>query len=188
MSVGVDSEQMSLRLALTLGLCALLSAVGGDAAASRSASVAPPPPSFRPATGWIERRPTRSEQPDAFASMMIAVTAGDLAVLRPFAPFGGLERLRPRGIIMWATKIGSVARSLFPPFPHASWPLRLATFRLDRGWEGQPAPNIQQRLRAVSVRGWNLEVRVYFATQHPDTKLLAAAQAQLDRLLPPAPR
>lgn len=52
---------------------------------------------------------------------------------------------------------------------------------------GTPAPNIQQRLRAVSIHGWNLEVRLYFATQHPDKKLLAEAQAQLDRLLLPSP-
>ncbi|MFL5954352.1 MAG: hypothetical protein ACJ76I_09625 [Gaiellaceae bacterium] len=116
---------------------------------------------------------------------MIAVTTADAAVLHPFAPFVGFKRLRPRGIVIWATTIGGVATSPFPPFPRASWPLRLSAFRIDRGWEGQPAPNIQQRLRAVSVRGWNLDVRVYFATEHPDKRLLAAAQAQLDRLLPP---
>jgi hypothetical protein len=120
--------------------------------------------------------------------MMIAVTAGDRAVLRPFAPFVGFKRLRPRGMIIWTTTIGSVGTSPFPPFPRASWPLHLAAFRLDRAWEGQPAPNIQQRLLAVSVRGWNLDVRVYFATQHPDKKLLVKAQAQLRRLLPPSHR
>jgi hypothetical protein len=118
--------------------------------------------------------------------MAIAVTAGDVGVLHPFAPFVGLKRLRPRGIIMWATTLGRVATSPFPRFPRASVPLRLSAFRLNRGWEGQPAPNVQQRLRAVSVGGWNLEVRVYFATQHPDEKLLAEAQSQLDRLLLPS--
>jgi hypothetical protein len=175
---------MTFRLAFALALCAF--AVGGAAAASRSASLAPPSARFAPAAGWIVAKPTRSEQPKTFASMVIAVTANDIALLHPFAPFVGLTRLRPRGIIIWATTIGQVATSPFPPFPHASWPLRLSAFRLDRGWEGQPAPNIQQRLRAVSIRGWNLEVRLYFATQHPDTKLLAEAQAQLNRLLPPS--
>ncbi|HMI98487.1 MAG TPA: hypothetical protein VK488_01500 [Gaiellaceae bacterium] len=61
----------------------------------------------------------------------------------------------------------------------------MATFRLDRGWEGQPATNIQQRLRWVAVGGWNLDVRVYFATQHPDEALLRQAQAELDRLVFP---
>lgn len=47
--------------------------------------------------------------------------------------------------------------------------------RLDFGWEGQPAPDIQQRLRAVSVRDWNLEARVYHATQNPHRMLLDEA-------------
>jgi hypothetical protein len=175
---------MTVRVALFFALCAFAL----DAAAARAASVALPRPTFRPAPGWIVRMPTRSEQADAFASMTIAVTAGAAAVLRPFAPFLGFTRLRPRGIIIWTTTIGAVATSPFAPFPRASWPLRLSDFRLDRGWEGQPAPNIQQRLRAVSVRGWNVEVRVYFATQHPGRKLLDEAQAELDRLVPPRPR
>jgi hypothetical protein len=175
---------MTFRLALVF--CAFAFPVGGTAAASRSASLAPPSARFRPAAGWIVAKPTRSEQPDTFASMVIAVTTADIALLHPFAPFVGLKRLRPRGIIMWATTLGRVATSPFPPFPRAGWPLRLSVFRIDRGWEGQPAPNIQQRLRAVSVNGWNFEVRVYFATQQPDKKLLAQAQAQLDRLLLPS--
>jgi hypothetical protein len=175
---------MTFRLAFAFTLCSF--AVGGAAAASRSASLAPPSARFRPGAGWIVAKPTRSEQPNTFASMVIAVTADDIALLHPFAPFIGLERLRPRGIIIWATTIGQVATSPFPPFSRARWPLRLAAFRIDRDWEGQPAPNIQQRLRALSIRGWNLEVRLYFATQHPDKKLLAEAQAQLDRLLPPS--
>jgi hypothetical protein len=61
----------------------------------------------------------------------------------------------------------------------------LAGFRLDRMWEGQPAPNIQQRLRWATVAGWHLDVRVYFATQHPGKALLASAQAELNRLLLP---
>jgi hypothetical protein len=49
----------------------------------------------------------------------------------------------------------------------------------------QPAPNIQQRLRWVRIKGWQLDVRVYFATQHPSKRLLAEAQAELDRLMLP---
>ena len=50
-----------------------------------------------------------SAQPYTFASMAIAVTAADLDLLRPFTPFVGLKRLRPRGIIIWATTLGRVA-------------------------------------------------------------------------------
>jgi hypothetical protein len=36
------------------------------------------------------------------------------------------------------------------------------------------------------ANGWNLDLRVYFATQHPDQRLLERAQAELRRLrLPP---
>ena len=67
-------------------------------------------------------------------------------------------------------------------YARASWPLRLSTFRVYRGWEGQPAANVQQRVRDAAVGGWHLDVRVYFATQHPDKELLKEAQAQLNRL------
>ena len=100
-------------------------------------------------------------------------------------PFVGFKRLRPRGMLVWATTMGRVATSPFPPFPRAAWPPRLAAFRVDHGWEGQPAPDIEQRLRAIAAACWNLDVRVYFATQHPSRDLLAEAQAQLDRLLLP---
>jgi hypothetical protein len=67
-------------------------------------------------------------------------------------------------------------------FTTSRWPLRLSSFRVDHGWEGQPAANVQQRLRWVVVHGWHLDVRVYFGTQHPSKRLLAKAQAELDRL------
>jgi hypothetical protein len=114
--------------------------------------------------------------------MEVAVTARDASALQPFAPFVGFKHLRPDGIIVWATTMGHGGPTTFP---RAGWPLRLSRFRLDRGWEGQPAPNIQQRLRWVRVRGWDLDVRVYFATQRPGKRLVEKAQAELDRLLLP---
>ena len=173
---------------LVLGTCSLaLASLGGAAASTRSGSPPLPPLRFRPAPGWIVIKPGPSE-PSLTAGTVVAVTSGDAAALRPFAPFVGFKPLRPQGIIVWATNLGRVATSPFPPFPRARWPLRLSTFRLDRGWEGQPAPNIQQRLRGASVRGWNLDVRVYFATQQPSKKLIAQAQAELGRLLLPSTR
>jgi hypothetical protein len=38
----------------------------------------------------------------------------------------------------------------------------------------------------VTVGGWNLDVRVYFGTQHPSKPLLASVQAELNRLTLPA--
>jgi len=66
------------------------------------------------------------------------------------------------------------------------WPLRLSTFRVDHGWEGQPAANVQQRPKWGVVNRWDIDVRVYFATQHPDKQLLRKAQAQLNRLVLPS--
>jgi hypothetical protein len=113
----------------------------------------------------------------------MAATAPDAARLRPFALFTSLTRLRPRGIVVLAITIGRHRPSFH--FAHTRFPLRLSSFRVDHGWENQPAPNIQQRLRAVTVGGWDLDVRVYFATQHPDRALLEDAQTELNRLRVP---
>ncbi len=121
------------------------------------------------------------------APQVWGITAGsNQAALVPFAPFNGLKQLSPRGILVWATTEGRGGPTrVFTP---ARLPLRLSSFRVDRMWEGQPAQNIQQRLRWASVGGWRLDVRVYFATQHPDKALQGAAQAELDRLLLPTSR
>jgi len=172
---------------LLVCLCALAIVPGG---VSTAASPTPPSPRLRPAAGWttigsllVSLSPRRTEAA-ASRSSVVAVTAGDATRLQPFALFDSLRRLGPRGIVVLATTIGR-HRTRFH-FPHARFPLHLSRFRLDRGWEGQPAGNVQQRLRAVAVGGWDLDVRVYFATQHPDRKLLREAQAELDRLRPPA--
>jgi hypothetical protein len=169
-----------------IGACALaVTMLTGTASGSGcTGSCASPPPRFRPAPGWVLLKPDLSE-PSLSRGMVVAVTAADAPALRPFAPFAGFKRLRPQGILVWATVIGRVATSPFPPFPRGAWPPRLSAFRVDHGWEGQPASNIEQRLRAIAVACWNLDVRVYFATQHPSAELLAEAQAQLDRLLLP---
>jgi hypothetical protein len=67
-------------------------------------------------------------------------------------------------------------------FTQAGWPLHLRSFRVDHGWEGQPAANVQQRLRWAAVGGWQIDVRVYFGTQHPSKRLLRFVQAELNRL------
>jgi len=88
--------------------------------------------------------------------------------------------LTRQGILIWASNSGRGSPTrVFTP---AHWPLQLSTFRVDRGWEGQPAANVQQRLRWASVDGWHLDVRVYFGTQRPSAALRAKAQAELNRL------
>jgi hypothetical protein len=82
--------------------------------------------------------------------------------------------------VIWASTSGRGGAT--PVFTKATWPLHLSSFRVDHGWEGQPAANVQQRLRWAVVDGWHLDVRVYLGTQHPSKTLLAQTQAELDRL------
>jgi len=170
-------------LVLSLSMLALATSVG-SAAPSRSASSLLPPPTFRPAPEWLTLT-TGPTDVTGLAPQVWAITArSNLAALAPFDLFGGLRRLSREGIVIWASTAGRGAPTQV--FTRARWPLRLSTFRVDRGWEGQPAPNIQQRLRWASIGGWRLDVRVYFGTQHPGKALLAATQEELDRLLLPA--
>ena len=114
---------------------------------------------------------------------MVAVTASDVAAVRPVALFGSFKKLSRKGILVWAYTVGRDR----PSFPsRAVWPPPLASFRTDHGWEGQPAPNIEQRTWVGEVQGWDLDVRVFFATQHPAASLLARAQAEINRLTLPA--
>jgi len=143
-----------------------------------------PPPSFRPSPDWwtVTTGPTGSAQqlpPQVWAIRTIGSNVGALV---PFDLFQGLKRLSPHGIVIWALTIGP---KRLTGFPNATLPLRLKQFRVDHGWEMQPAPNIQRRLRWVRIKGWQLDVRVYFATQHPSKRLLAEAQTELDRLVLP---
>jgi hypothetical protein len=103
-----------------------------------------------------------------------------------FDLFKGLRTMSRRGILIWATTAGRGGPTT--TYPRAARRLRLSRFRVCRGWEGQPAANVQQRMRDATVHGWHLDVRVYFATQHPSRTLRVRAQAQLDRLLPPSSR
>jgi hypothetical protein len=152
------------------------------ALADSSDDAAAPALRIQPASGWVVVEPTKREQPELHGSMVIAVTAPDVAGARPFAPFTSLRRLTARGILVWVTTIGRHR----PGFDSMGWPPRLADLRVDHGWEGQPAANVQQRHAWGEANGWDMDIRVYFGTQHPDRQLLRMAQAELDRLLPPS--
>lgn len=142
-----------------------------------------PAASFRPSVGWwaVTTGPTtaRLELPPQVWAINGRRNGG---ALMPFGVFEGLKHLGRDGIVVWVTTIGPRRLS---GFADETLPLRLRDFRVDRSWEMQPAGTIQQRLRAVRVGGWQLDVRVYFGTQHPNGALLAKAQAQLNRLVLP---
>jgi len=147
-----------------------------------SATAAPPlpPPSFRPAVGWwtLSTGPTAKIAPEVWAASDRGTDQESL-----FDLFVGLKRLSSGGIVVWASDLGKGGPTSV--FTKTGWPLRLGSFRLDRSWKGQPAANVQQRVRTAAVAGWHLDVRIYFGTQHPTKATLAKAQAELDRLVLP---
>lgn len=177
---------MRLGSCLLLGLSVFAFAAGGAGASSRWSAFALPPPVFRPSPEWLTLT-TGPTDPSHLAPQAWAITArSDVGALVPFDLANGLRRLSRGGIVIQATTSGRGE----PAGVHtrARWPLRLSSFRVDRTWEGQPARNVQQRLRWAAVAGWWLDVRVYFATQEPGARLLREAQAELERLLLPGSR
>jgi hypothetical protein len=177
---------MGSRLGFTLAVCALaLALLGGAAAPSPSRSSVLAPPSFRASPAWwtISTGPSSRVE---LAPQVWAITAyrgSNVGALVPFDLFNGLRRLSRGAVLVWALTAGRGGPN--GTFTRATWPLRLSSFRVDRMWEGQPTLNVQQRLRWASVRGWRLDVRVYFATQRPGKRPLRIAQAEIDRMLLP---
>jgi hypothetical protein len=161
-------------------LAAALALATSGAAGVHARSKLVPPPTFRPSPMWITVTTGPIPEDVAPPQVWAVPSRSDQAGLGPWGFTDGLEKLEPDGIIVWASTIAR--RGSSPTFVHSRWPLRLSSFRVDHAWETQPAANIQQRLRWVTVAGWNLDVRVYFGTQHPTSTMLRAAQAELDRL------
>ena len=101
------------------------------------------------------------------------LTANDDA-LTPLGVFADFKKLDADAAFIWVITLGKTGHPY--TIKRAVWPPRLNDFRLDHSWEGQPMPRIQQRPLELSVRRWNLDVRVYFGTQHPTKATLAKAQ------------
>jgi hypothetical protein len=172
--------QLIAKLAVLAGFVLVVS----PAARGQQASTLPPP-GLRSNTTWltVTTGPTDPlrESPQVFA---ITPLRTNLSALVPFGVNGGLKVLEANAALIWATTEGKAGHPY--TFKRAAWPPRLPDFRLDHSWETQPLPRIQQRLLDVTVGGWNLDVRVYFGTQHPSKPLLASVQAELNRLTLPA--
>lgn len=130
--------------------------------------------SFSPARGWLVVRAGASNP-----SLVVAVTASDASAVHPVALFGSLKKLSRDGVLAWVDTVGR-GRSDFPAT--SRWPPQLTSFHVEHGWEGQPAANIQQRVWTGEVDGWDLDVRVFFATQRPSAAVKAVAQAEIRRL------
>jgi hypothetical protein len=167
-------------LAALVGLAVLVSAAGGERPRSTL-----PPPGIRANPAWltVTTGPTTASQ--QLPPQVFALTAGTSPdALIPFGVFDGLEKLDAIGALIWASTISKNGPFTFK---RAAWPPHLTDFRIDHGWEGQPSPRIQQRLLWVTTGPWNIDVRVYFGTQHPSRPLLASVRAELARLTAPVP-
>jgi hypothetical protein len=169
-----------VNLAVLAGLVMVASPAAADQRASTLA-----PLGLRGNAAWLSvttgpTDPLR-ESPQIFA---ITPLRTNLSALVPFGVNGGLKVLEANAALIWATTEGKEGHPY--TFRRAAWPPRLPDFRLDHSWETQPLPRIQQRLLAISAGGWNLDVRVYFGTQHPSKTLLASVQAELNRLTLPS--
>lgn len=176
---------MVSRVAHLAVLAAFVVAVS-PAAAEQEGTGTLPPPGVQGNAAWLTvttgpTDPSR-ESPQVFA---ITPLRTNLSALVPFGVNGGLKVLEANAALIWATTEGKEGHPY--TFKRAAWPPRLAAFRLDHSWETQPLPRIQQRLLDVTVGGWNIDVRVYFGSQHPSKPLLASVQAELNRLTLPTP-
>ncbi len=180
---------MNRRVGFVLAICGfvVLALLGGAATLPAASKRGPlPAPSLRPSGAWLSVT-TGSSNISNLAPSVWAITArSNLAALAPFDNFNNLRHLSRSAVYLWATTAGRGGSDA--TFKRAEWPLRLSRFRVDRSWEGQPAPNVQQRLRWAAINGWHMDIRVYYATQHPTKQLLRVAQQELNRLLLPSLR
>jgi hypothetical protein len=140
-----------------------------------------PPPRVLPNAAWltVTTGPTNSARalPQLFA---VTAKPNPPRGLVPYDLYDGLKQLQPAAavIVTSTLKRGGYSNTL----PGAPWPPRLSAFRVDHGWKGQPAAQIQQRLFAVTTAGWLLDIRIYFGTQHPSHQLLRKVDTELSRL------
>jgi hypothetical protein len=175
---------MGSRVMRLAALAALVPAASSTAA--RQPTGALPPPGVRSNPGWHTATTGPTTAVQQLPPQLFALSArSNPDALVPFGVFDGLKKLDGSAALIWATTSGKAGHPY--TFKRAAWPPRLGDFRVDHGWEGQPLARIQQRLLWVSAGGWNLDVRVYFGTQHPSKVLLASVRAELSRLLLPTP-
>ena len=164
-------------------LAALVVAVSPAAAEQRAGTL--PPPGIHANAGWLTAT-TGVTNPSQLEPQVWAITArSNTDALMPFDLFNGLKKLDATAALIWAATLRRGGFAKPHAFKPAAWPPRLPDFRVDHGWEGQPLPRIQQRLLGITTGGWSLGVRVYFGTQRPSKQLLAAVQAELNRLTLP---
>jgi hypothetical protein len=154
---------------------AACSAGAGPRAVAHPARGRPPRPALASASGWHVRVTRSDALPTAEASTGPLLDApGDF-------PDRTLTALPRAGIVIYVTAFDDSAPARNLP-PDIAMPYRLASFRHDRGWEGQPAPNVPEYVLFTRTGPYLLDVRVFFGSQDPSAAQLDRAQIELGTL------
>jgi hypothetical protein len=132
------------------------------------------PVTLAPGGGWRTRSAT------AGGLRIAEATTATFREPEGVFPDRTLAALPPNGILVAAWDYGREPQRNLAPARRL--PYRLAGFRHDRGWEGQPAANVPQYVLFTSLRHHGLDVRVFFGRQDPSGQLRARAQAELATL------
>ena len=172
----------SAGLAIGIGAFFLGSAFSITSASSSAGDA----PGFLPAPGWTEISTGTiplSDGPVAIAANVPVVPETDGGYVGVF-PTHTLTKLPADGIVFYVV-IGRGSDG-GPNFPPRHLPLQLSDATVQRGWEGQPNPNVPLYRVDGAVNGYILSVYAFFGTQHPSAALMQSAQQELDRLQVPA--
>jgi hypothetical protein len=181
------------RLALAVvGVCAVAlggAGVGRLVAPAGSADVSSLPtaaPALEPAAGWTVATQGIVAPPGVRALVAANVPLGELAAPLELVPQAVLATLPEDGVVIVAA-----ARTAAEPEPVAEADLARATsgLRLDEAqpatlWQGPAGGEraLTEYVLGTTAGDLELDVHVYFGAPDPSPRLLAEAQAQLDRL------
>jgi hypothetical protein len=143
----------------------------------------PEGPGFLPAPGWdvFQTGTTRPPQaPTATAANVPLDPADEVGGL----PHPTLERLRPEGIVIFATFYpAGETEAVDRRFLERALPLRLFDAE-PGGIEGQP-DNVTARRLLARVGAYNIDVIVFFGAVNPSASTLHLADEELGRLVVP---
>jgi hypothetical protein len=135
---------------------------------------------FSSASGWNSLSEVGSGCPTGGAT----ASTGTIRDAPSDFPGETIRQLPTTDTLVWVCSTEGGGPAEFPP---AALPLQLSDARVDEGWEGQPNVDVPQYLLWRRVGRYDLDVRVFFGSQHPTAGRLAEAQAELDRLRLPVP-
>jgi hypothetical protein len=182
------SRRRGAMLTLAAAACVFVGiAIGASITTRGSQAATSDALGFIPSAGW-----------NVISTGAIPLSAGPAAVAtngpyqREDVPAGSfpqetIAHLTPNRIVIFAqARPRGRFANVDAGFPRRKLPLRLSDARILRGWEMQPNTRIPEYRMLAATGKVNLDVRVYFGTQHPSPAILADAQSELARLRVPS--